>query len=380
MIIQLTITFLVFFAIHLLLRKARRISLIPLYLCLLLRLSYPGVVYSPWSLWQTDNNYYYLMSEKTVMTVWLLGAVLVIGMTVIRSISIIRPNEKIQYRDDLVPQARGFIQPVIVLPKTNNSDNDLILLHEEQHILRKHHWIKLIFQFYCAVYWWHPFIWVVRSILYSDLEIDCDESVVTKLNRADRYRYVNSIIHHASSITSTNSLFGGSSMKFRVLSIIKYKKQSVKFSLMLIVFLGILSIPIISAPISHSINPLPIGLIPRNGELAFQKPTFEPPETESIAMFDQDRVNKLIIEDLTMEKSEWGKYLAEVMDEETHRQNVDVKIAETLAQMDQESGEPIDVEYLKQTITSDMNQFRDHLEKSLAYVIEDLEKTMSAYR
>lgn len=324
MIIQLSLTFLVFYIIRYALRNARRVSLIPLYLLLLARLSYPGIVYSAFGLDFIGADSSIQLTGALRLT-WLMGMVVVFTATLFRSLAWSGPKETIEYHDNITPQVRGFFHPTIILPKSDTANNDLILLHEKHHILRKHHWIKLIFQGYCIVYWWHPFIWLTRHLLQHDLELDCDEAVLKNLNQPDRRRYAHCIIDHATEAVSLNNLFGGPPMKRRITAIIKPKRQPLVLSLLIVLGLAVLSLPLLSAPVvSHGIAQQPP--LVRGGEIVNQKPTFEAPHENTRLLRDRHRTD----EELAAIEAE---YRAEIEAAEAQLQEqIEILMAEALAQ------------------------------------------------
>ena len=297
MIIQLTITFLAFFAIRLALKDAKRISLIPLYLLLLARLSYPKMIYSPWSVGLGESNASG-GGNGVLQIIWLMGTISVIIITAIGVIRRSGSKETIQYRDDISPQVRGLIRPVIILPESDPSNNDLILLHERLHIERGHHWIKLLFQFYCAIYWWHPLMWLSRYVLFQDLEIDCDEAVIKHLSASERSRYAHLIVNHASAAVSHASLLGGPPMKRRIRAILQRKRQPLVLSLVIAITLSLLSLPMISAPISAQLLMARLPFV--SEEITFQKPAFESPKVSNLPPKDADT----IAQDMETERAE----------------------------------------------------------------------------
>lgn len=95
-----------------------------------------------------------------------------------------------------IPMITGFLKPVICLPDTQFSDDELknILLHEYTHFLHKHTWIKLSMYLICSVFWWNPFVHILRRELNHILEIQCDLSITSKMDEEARINYLSIIL------------------------------------------------------------------------------------------------------------------------------------------------------------------------------------------
>lgn len=92
------------------------------------------------------------------------------------------------------PMMMGYFTPTILLPVLTLSDDKLryVLLHEWNHFIHKHLWIKLLFNVFCALLWWNPLVYFAKADLDYILEVNCDQDVVCGLNDAERAKYVES--------------------------------------------------------------------------------------------------------------------------------------------------------------------------------------------
>ncbi len=129
---------------------------------------------------------------------------------VLNILSTITSNEKkkfdikvISSQTVSVPMVTGFLNPTIILPSFSISEKELfhILSHEWMHFKKKDSWIKLIFQILCIIFWWNPFIHLMRKNLDHMLEVRCDTEVVKKMSSEDKFQYLGtllSIIKHSS--------------------------------------------------------------------------------------------------------------------------------------------------------------------------------------
>jgi beta-lactamase regulating signal transducer with metallopeptidase domain len=87
------------------------------------------------------------------------------------------------------PLTCGFWRPAIVLPLDARewSDADLrrALVHEIEHVARGDWAVQVAARAICAVYWFHPLVWVAWRGLCLEAERACDDAVVRSADRAD---------------------------------------------------------------------------------------------------------------------------------------------------------------------------------------------------
>lgn len=102
----------------------------------------------------------------------------------------------IQSEEIIIPMITGYFRPVICLPDIQFLDDELknILLHEWTHFLHKDAWVKLFVYFISVVFWWNPFVHILKQELNHILEIQCDLSITSKMNEASRINYLESIL------------------------------------------------------------------------------------------------------------------------------------------------------------------------------------------
>jgi beta-lactamase regulating signal transducer with metallopeptidase domain len=110
-----------------------------------------------------------------------------------------RKNTKvkiIQSEDIRIPMISGFFNPVIYLPAMQFSDEELknILLHEWTHFLHKDAWVKLSIYLISSIFWWNPFVHILRHELNCILEIQCDLSITSQMDEKTRINYLEGIL------------------------------------------------------------------------------------------------------------------------------------------------------------------------------------------
>lgn len=158
-------------------------------------------------------------------------------------------NIKMYVSDKIsTPIVFGLIRPKIILPvntaeTSNESELRYIITHELVHIKRFDNIIKILWVISLCIYWFNPMIWLGFIISQKDMEMSCDEKVLTLNNEDIRSEYASSLINLAA---KQNTLFNGgilafgeSNIKSRIKGIMKFKKP--KF------IIGILSFIILAA-------------------------------------------------------------------------------------------------------------------------------------
>jgi len=104
------------------------------------------------------------------------------------------------------PAITGLFHPVIILPdiKFNNSELLVIFMHEISHYRFKHHFIKLIMELICAVFWWNPLFKKLSSELSYIMELQSDKAVCLNLDHNQKKEYLQAMAKVALNIKNRN--------------------------------------------------------------------------------------------------------------------------------------------------------------------------------
>lgn len=156
---------------------------------------------------------------RVVLLVWLAGLVavagrLLIGMFLIRGITgrgehlesgrwkrlkdratlrlgVGQRIRLIKSRRAPVPFGTGLLRPTVVVPESAEGWSDerrlSVLLHEIAHLRRRDFLAHLVAHAACAVYWFHPLVWMSARRLRVESERACDDLVLRSGTRPSQY-------------------------------------------------------------------------------------------------------------------------------------------------------------------------------------------------
>ena len=87
----------------------------------------------------------------------------------------------------------------VVLPRRHYTPEELRLIfrHELVHIGREDAWNKFFVAFCIAMCWFNPLMWMAMGRSSEDLELSCDETVLSGLEEGERRRYADLILRTA---------------------------------------------------------------------------------------------------------------------------------------------------------------------------------------
>lgn len=181
----------------------------------------------------------------------------------------------------------GFIKPKIYIPTGMSRETQKqILAHERTHLEKGDHWIKMIGFVALAVHWFNPLVWVSYILLCKDIEMACDERVVQFMELNERKAYSSALLR-----CSTNKAhyaacpvaFGEISVKYRIKSILNYRKPSFWISLLAVIAFVFVGICLMTSP--QTVVEVPVDADVPLREISQEDPaTFvpaAPPEMEA---------------------------------------------------------------------------------------------------
>ena len=132
---------------------------------------------------------------------WLKGAPLAREIAVQAGVR--RPIDLLFHADVLTPLTCGFTRPAIVLPPDADrwDDRELrhAIVHELEHVRRGDSVVQLAARIVCALYWFHPLVWIAWRRLCLESERACDDAV---LRDSERTEYAEQLVTLAGRLSS----------------------------------------------------------------------------------------------------------------------------------------------------------------------------------
>ena len=93
--------------------------------------------------------------------------------------------------DAAVPMTWGWRRPVVLLPSASidwpEDRTRAVLLHEMAHVKRRDWVCHRLGDFVCALYWFHPLVWLTARRLRAESEMACDDFVLASGTTAPDY-------------------------------------------------------------------------------------------------------------------------------------------------------------------------------------------------
>lgn len=97
------------------------------------------------------------------------------------------------------PMLAGLFRPVLLLPDALPEGEDLrfALLHELTHFRRRDVLLKALALAVSALHWFNPLMWYMVRLVDRDLELACDEDILTRLDAKEYAAYGRAILSAA---------------------------------------------------------------------------------------------------------------------------------------------------------------------------------------
>ena len=204
--------------------------------------------------------------------IWLCGIIILLMYTIVRYVNLRQkictavPIYDNIYQSENISSSfiLGIIKPKIYLPfDIGKQERDYIISHERAHIRRGDHIIKPLALALVAVHWFNPLVWLAFVLLSRDIELDCDERVISKLDRDSRADYTAALLKCSLPKNQAAGLlsFGEVGVKRRVRAVMLYKKPTLPLVCFALTIAIILAVCLMSYP-SGRMNRLPNGDMP----------------------------------------------------------------------------------------------------------------------
>jgi len=137
------------------------------------------------------------------------------------------------YMADHIPSpfVLGVFRPrIYLLSSLREAEQKYIIMHEQHHIKRGDHIIKVLAYLALCIHWFNPLVWVSFVLSAKDMEMSCDEAVVRKLGDEVRSDYSLSLLSFATGQRfhlGVPLAFGEGDTKGRIHNLSRWKKPAV---------------------------------------------------------------------------------------------------------------------------------------------------------
>ena len=194
--------------------------------------------------------------------VWLLGIAILLIYSIVSLMKLQKHLKSAVYEKNNIylaehldtPFVMGIIRPKIYLPASlTYGEKRYILLHEELHIRRFDHVVKLLSFFVLCLHWFNPFVWVAFFVSGRDMEMSCDEAVIKQLGSDFKKEYSTSLLTLATGrriIGGTPLAFGEGDTKGRIKNVLNYKKPVFWMVVVAAVAAIILAVGLLANPVN----------------------------------------------------------------------------------------------------------------------------------
>lgn len=142
------------------------------------------------------------------------------------------------------PFVMGLLRPKIYLPSTlSEQEHEYIILHEQTHIKRLDHIVKIVAFLVLTVHWFNPLVWMAFFLCVKDMEMSCDESVMKGMDTDIRREYSASLLSLATGrkiVAGIPLAFGEGDTKSRIKNVMNYKKPT--FWIVIVALVAVLAV------------------------------------------------------------------------------------------------------------------------------------------
>ena len=168
--------------------------------------------------------------------IWLAGMVLLLAYSLVsllrlrrRLVGTVRLRDNIYLADHIPsPFVMGLFRPKIYLPSTlTETERGYILRHEQYHLRRRDHVVKLLSFLALCVHWFNPLVWAAFILAGKDMEMSCDEAVVRELGEDIRADYSASLLSLATGrriVAGMPLAFGEGDTGGRIRNLLNWKR------------------------------------------------------------------------------------------------------------------------------------------------------------
>lgn len=150
------------------------------------------------------------------------------------------------------PFILGVMMPRIFIPYHMEEERLVhVLAHENAHLKRKDHILKLAAFLILCIYWFSPLVWLSYILLCRDIELACDERAVNSMEQEEKKAYLLALLECSVSRINGNICplaFGEVGIKERVIRVKKFKKPPVWLIIIVFIVCVTVSVGFLTSP------------------------------------------------------------------------------------------------------------------------------------
>ena len=199
-----------------------------------------------------------------VEEVWLMGILLIALLNLLRIRKFRKQLENVSEFDEKrgiavieglsAPFLYGLIHPIIYLPAgLAKEEKRYIIAHERCHKRRKDYILKIVVYMITALHWFNPLVWLAYGLFCRDMEISCDEEVLSRNSENIKKSYAESLLKYAArqnGYVMAPLTFGEPSVKVRIRNVLRFKKKGVAVSVMALLCMAGVAIGLAFRPVT----------------------------------------------------------------------------------------------------------------------------------
>lgn len=205
--------------------------------------------------------------------IWILGIMVLLIYSTVSVLQLKRQLKSAKFIEENIFEAKnlktpfvlGLIKPKIYLPVgLNVEERRYILLHEQTHIHRNDHIIKVLAFIILSIHWFNPLVWIGFMLMSTDMELSCDERVLKEMDIEIKKPYANSLLTLANGRNILNGSplsFGEGNVKGRIKNVLNYKKPKFLVIVLSIIIATVVGIGLLANPESSN-----SGYMVQNGD------------------------------------------------------------------------------------------------------------------
>lgn len=202
----------------------------------------------------------------TVDYIWILSLVWTIGVSVLLAYTIITyirlkylVRESVRIEKNIFECSHldsafllGYFSPRIYIPHSMTEEHaGIVIAHEQAHIRRGDHWLKLLAFIMLALHWFNPLVWVAYLLICRDIEAACDERVIRELDEQGRADYSSALLacgKDRRTIAGCPVAFGEVSIRSRIVNVLKYRKPAVWMTVVTVILVALIAVFFMTDP------------------------------------------------------------------------------------------------------------------------------------